>query len=75
MPLICSSVWIFRISRQSCLVFFQSGVDLMKDNMALQRVREAAEKAKCELSSSLQVHRILTGVKSKYNFKTCSDRK
>ncbi|KAG7241977.1 hypothetical protein INR49_024733 [Caranx melampygus] len=31
-----------------------SGVDLMKDNMALQRVREAAEKAKCELSSSLQ---------------------
>lgn len=27
----------------------------MKDNMALQRVREAAEKAKCELSSSLQV--------------------
>lgn len=36
---------------------FQSGVDLTKDNMALQRVREAAEKAKCELSSSLQVHR------------------
>ncbi|KAM6981067.1 stress-70 protein, mitochondrial [Aplochiton taeniatus] len=31
-----------------------SGVDLTKDNMALQRVREAAEKAKCELSSSLQ---------------------
>lgn len=39
-----------------CCVF-QSGVDLLKDNMALQRVREAAEKAKCELSSSLQVHR------------------
>lgn len=34
----------------------QSGVDLTKDNMALQRVREAAEKAKCELSSSLQVN-------------------
>lgn len=33
----------------------QSGVDLTKDSMALQRVREAAEKAKCELSSSLQV--------------------
>uniref|UniRef100_A0A8D0ADH7 Heat shock protein 9 n=1 Tax=Sander lucioperca TaxID=283035 RepID=A0A8D0ADH7_SANLU len=32
----------------------ESGVDLLKDNMALQRVREAAEKAKCELSSSLQ---------------------
>lgn len=31
-------------------------MDLTKDNMALQRVREAAEKAKCELSSSLQVH-------------------
>ncbi|ELV10151.1 Stress-70 protein, mitochondrial [Tupaia chinensis] len=29
-------------------------VDLTKDNMALQRVREAAEKAKCELSSSVQ---------------------
>lgn len=32
----------------------ETGVDLMKDNMALQRVREAAEKAKCELSSSVQ---------------------
>merc|ERR1712136_71319 len=30
------------------------GIDLKNDNMALQRVREAAEKAKCELSSSLQ---------------------
>lgn len=38
-----------------CVVSLQSGVDLTKDNMALQRVREAAEKAKCELSSSLQV--------------------
>lgn len=34
---------------------FQSGVDLSKDNMALQRLREAAEKAKIELSSSVQV--------------------
>lgn len=33
----------------------QTGVDLTKDNMALQRVREASEKAKCELSSSVQV--------------------
>ncbi|PKU30625.1 stress-70 mitochondrial [Limosa lapponica baueri] len=32
----------------------ETGVDLMKDNMALQRVREASEKAKCELSSSVQ---------------------
>jgi len=30
------------------------GIDLKQDVMALQRVREAAEKAKCELSSSLQ---------------------
>ena len=29
-------------------------VDLKKDKMALQRVREAAEKAKCELSSAMQ---------------------
>ena len=29
-----------------------SGVDLMKDMLAIQRVREAAEKAKCELSTA-----------------------
>jgi molecular chaperone DnaK len=32
----------------------ESGVDLSGDRMAIQRVREAAEKAKIELSSSLQ---------------------
>ncbi|KAJ5133466.1 hypothetical protein N7526_004831 [Penicillium atrosanguineum] len=32
----------------------ESGVDLAGDRMAIQRVREAAEKAKIELSSSLQ---------------------
>merc|ERR1711988_429665 len=32
----------------------EQGIDLTKDQMALQRVREAAEKAKVELSSSLQ---------------------
>jgi len=32
----------------------QSNMDISKDKMALQRVREAAEKAKIELSSSLQ---------------------
>uniref|UniRef100_A0A2R9B8N0 Stress-70 protein, mitochondrial n=1 Tax=Pan paniscus TaxID=9597 RepID=A0A2R9B8N0_PANPA len=32
----------------------ETGVDLTKDNVAFQRVREAAEKAKCELSSSVQ---------------------
>ena len=31
-----------------------SGVDLSKDNMAMQRLKEAAEKAKIELSSALQ---------------------
>ncbi|KAJ2993735.1 70-kilodalton heat shock protein [Globomyces sp. JEL0801] len=30
-----------------------TGIDLSKDRMALQRIREAAEKAKCELSSTL----------------------
>ncbi len=30
----------------------EQGIDLSKDEMALQRLREAAEKAKCELSSS-----------------------
>ncbi len=31
-----------------------NGIDLAKDKMAMQRVREAAEKAKIELSSSMQ---------------------
>lgn len=31
-----------------------NGIDLSKDTMALQRLKEAAEKAKCELSSSQQ---------------------
>ena len=30
------------------------GIDLRKDNMALQRLKEAAEKAKCELSTAMQ---------------------
>jgi len=33
----------------------KNGVDLRKDKMALQRLRDAAEKAKCELSSLQQV--------------------
>ncbi len=32
----------------------ENGVDLRNDKMALQRLKEAAEKAKCELSSNLQ---------------------
>jgi molecular chaperone DnaK len=31
----------------------EQGIDLTKDSMAMQRLKEAAEKAKCELSSSL----------------------
>jgi molecular chaperone DnaK len=31
-----------------------NGIDLNKDRMALQRLKEAAEKAKCELSTTLQ---------------------
>src|SRR5207247_3198029 len=30
------------------------GIDLRRDRMALQRLKEAAEKAKCELSSSME---------------------
>jgi len=32
----------------------ESGIDLKKDPMALQRLREACEKAKCELSSMME---------------------
>jgi molecular chaperone DnaK len=32
----------------------QQGIDIRNDPMALQRLKEAAEKAKCELSSSMQ---------------------
>jgi len=32
----------------------KEGIDLRKDPMALQRLKEAAEKAKCELSSSVE---------------------
>ncbi len=32
----------------------EQGVNLAKDSMALQRLKEAAEKAKCELSSSME---------------------
>lgn len=38
-----------------CFLILQQGIDVTKDNMAMQRLREAAEKAKIELSSSMQV--------------------
>ena len=37
----------------------QSGIDVTKDKLAVQRVREAAEKAKCELSSTTSTGNLL----------------
>ena len=34
----------------------ESGIDIRQDKMALQRLKEAAEKAKCELSSMMQTN-------------------
>ena len=34
----------------------QEGIDLRKDQMALQRLKEAAEKAKCELSTAMEAN-------------------
>lgn len=34
----------------------QQGIDLRKDRMALQRLKEAAEKTKCELSTTMQTN-------------------
>ena len=40
-------------------LYIQQGIDISSDTMAVQRVREAAEKAKIELSSSMQVIQII----------------
>jgi molecular chaperone DnaK len=37
----------------------ETGIDLTQDRMALQRLKEAAEKAKCELSSAQQTEIVL----------------
>src|SRR5438093_211762 len=37
----------------------EQGIDLRKDRMALQRLKEAAEKAKCELSTTVETDIIL----------------
>lgn len=37
----------------------ETGIDLRQDRMALQRLKEAAEKAKCELSTSVQTEIVL----------------
>lgn len=54
---ICSKIVMYGASAfvRVCESFLQQGLDITKDPMAMQRLREAAEKAKCELSSSLQV--------------------
>jgi molecular chaperone DnaK len=44
-----------------------NGVDLSKDNLALQRIKEAAEKAKIELSSSLETQINLPFITSDQN--------
>ncbi len=44
-----------------------NGVDLQKDNLALQRIKEAAEKAKIELSSSLEAQINLPFITSDQN--------
>ncbi|CAK5080360.1 unnamed protein product [Meloidogyne enterolobii] len=40
----------------------ENGIDLNKDSIAKQRLREAAEKAKCELSNSAQTEIILPNI-------------
>jgi len=37
----------------------ETGIDLRQDRMALQRLKEAAEKAKCELSTAMQTEVVL----------------
>jgi molecular chaperone DnaK len=44
-----------------------NGVDLSKDNLALQRIKESAEKAKIELSSSLETEINLPFITSDHN--------
>jgi molecular chaperone DnaK len=45
----------------------ENGIDLQKDNLALQRIKEAAEKAKIELSSSLETEINLPFITSDQN--------
>lgn len=42
------------ISKSEGMHVLVQGIDLSKDKLAIQRLREAAEKAKCELSSATQ---------------------
>lgn len=49
--------WMAKKAAISVWFMLQQGIDITKDPMAMQRLREASEKAKIELSSSLQVGR------------------
>ena len=46
--------FLFRKLVTNVVVILQQGIDVTKDHMAMQRLKEAAEKAKIELSSSAQ---------------------
>lgn len=53
----------------------ESGIDLGSDRMAIQRIREAAEKAKIELSSTVQVcQHTRVGCNRRAKFHPISDR-
>ena len=58
---ISSDLEMSGLSNKVCMKIYvlQQGIDVTKDNMAMQRLREAAEKAKIELSSSMQVWKIV----------------
>jgi len=48
--------WLVAEFKKSNLTLRQEGIDLSKDPMALQRLKEAAEKAKMELSTTLETN-------------------
>lgn len=49
-----ASVCMAQCSSLKPALWVLQGIDLSKDKLAIQRLREAAEKAKCELSSATQ---------------------
>lgn len=52
----------------------QNGVDLRGDIFALQRLKDAAENAKCDLSQEEEVEIILPGITSSHNFEMTLSR-
>src|SRR3954451_1978902 len=50
---LCGDDWVERVVKHLVQTFnAQTGIDLSKDKLAMQRLREAAEKAKIELSGA-----------------------